>query len=502
MRILTSNEVRQAEQEAISRPEVSTQVLMKRAGHAVAQFCIANFKFNSVCAVCGKGNNGGDGLIAAAALREFVEEVSVLILAKDAGGLSGDSAAVFNRLDLEPIWITNESDFERAEVQKALGADLILDAIVGTGFKPPLRGLAKRAVEAINDALGAVVSVDLPSGADADWNTPVHESADDTVFADGMVTFIAPKPAHVFGELGSGPIAVSEIGVQPALAPNQTGPQVITGQEVGIPFPPVAQDAHKGQFGHVLVIAGSLGKAGAAGMVGMAALRSGAGLVTVACPKSIQGVVSGFTPELMTEGLPETSDGSIAEAAIEKVEALLAGKDVLVIGPGLSRHPETESLVRRLVTRSALPVVLDADGLNAFAGHYNDLKPPVDASCFRVLTPHPGEAARLAGISSAEIQANRLGVARNMATASGSCVVLKGSRTIVAGASGETWINMSGNPALAKGGSGDVLSGIISAALARRVAGRAHGENHRSPETATKNPAAFADRRVQEFWQR
>src|SRR5262249_34205762 len=455
MRILTSNEVRQAEQEAISRPEVSTQILMKRAGHAVAQFCIANFKFSSVCAMCGKGNNGGDGMIAAAALREFAEEVSVIILAKDAGALSADSAAVLARLDLEPLWIASESEFDGAEVQKALDADLILDAVVGTGFKPPLRGLARRAVDAMNDALGTVVAVDLPSGVDADRNTPVHESSDDIVFSHGMVTFIAPKPAHIFGELGSGPIAVSEIGVQPAIMPDQTALQVITGQEVGITFPPRTQDAHKGLFGHVLVIAGSVGKAGAAGLAGMAALRAGAGLVTVACPKSIQETISGFAPEMMTEGLPETSDGSIAEAAMEKVEALLPGKDVLVIGPGLSRNPETESLVRRLVTQSTLPVVLDADGLNAFAGHYSELKPPSAASRFRVLTPHPGEAARLAGISTVDIQANRLGVARKMADATGSCVVLKGSRTIVAGASGETWINMSGNPALAKGGSGD-----------------------------------------------
>lgn len=502
MRILTSNEVGQAEQEAISRPEVSTQVLMKRAGHAVAQFSIANFKFNSVCVVCGKGNNGGDGLIAAAALREYAEEVSVIILAKDAGALSPDSAAVFSRLDLEPIWISAESDFDDAAVQKALGVDLIVDAIVGTGFKPPLKGLAKRAVDAINDAFGTVVSVDLPSGVDADRKTPVHETGDDMVFAHGVITFIAPKPAHVFGQLTSGPIAVSEIGVQPALVPGQTGFEVITGQEIGITFPPRAEDANKGQFGHVLVIAGSLGKAGAAGLAGLAALRTGAGLVTVACPRSIQATVAGFAPELMTEGLPETENGSIASAAGERVEALLAGKDVVVIGPGLSRHPETESFIRRLVTQSTLPLVLDADGLNAFAGHYSELKPPTDASCFRVLTPHPGEAARLAGISTAEIQADRLAVARTMAKATGSCVVLKGSRTIVAGASGETWINMSGNPALAKGGSGDVLSGMIGAALARRIASRSHADVRRSTEGATTNPSNFADRRVQKYWER
>jgi len=502
MRILTSNEVRQAEQEAISRPEVSTQVLMRRAGHAVAQFCIANFKFNSVCAVCGKGNNGGDGLIAAAALRELAEKVWVIILAKDASGLSADSAAVFSQLDLDPIWVAAESDFDNAEVQSALGADLILDAIVGTGFKPPLRGLAKRAVDAINDAFGTVVSVDLPSGVDADRKTPMHQGDEVAVFAQGIITFIAPKPAHAFGQLTSGPIAVSEIGVQPALVSDETGMQVITGQEVGITFPPRAQDAHKGQFGHVLVIAGSLGKAGAAGLAGMAALRTGAGLVTVACPKSIQSTVAGFAPELMTEGLPETDDGCIAGAAVEKIAALLAGKDVVIIGPGLSRNPETESLVRQLVTQSRLPLVLDADGLNAFAGHFNELKPHANASSFRVLTPHPGEAARLAGISTAEIQADRVAVARNMASTSGSCVVLKGSRTVVAGASGETWINMSGNPALAKGGSGDVLSGIIGAALARRIAGRSHANSRHSAESAATTPSNFADRRVQEYWDR
>src|SRR5438045_566186 len=208
MRIPTSDEVRQAEQEATRKPEVSTLVLMRRAGYAAAQFCLAHFKFKSVCVVCGKGNNGGDGLVAAEALREVVPDLAVIILAKDVSELSPDAAAMCSHLDLQPLWISSGTDFEGDAVQKALSADLIIDAIVGTGFKPPLRDLAKKAVEAINEAFGTVVSVDLPSGVDADSRAPLHEHDQDEIFAHGIITFIAPKPAHVFGELTSGPLAV------------------------------------------------------------------------------------------------------------------------------------------------------------------------------------------------------------------------------------------------------------------------------------------------------
>lgn len=475
MRILTCDQVREAEQEAISRPEMSALVLMHRAGHAVAQFCLSHFKFNSVCVVCGKGNNGGDGLVAAEALREIAARVSVVILARDVAQLSPDAAAMCSRLNLEPIWVANEEELDRATVREALDADLIIDAIVGTGFKPPLRGLARKAVDAMNNALGTVVAVDLPSGVDADSRAPLAEDKGEMVFAHGIVTFIAPKPAHVFGELITGPVAVSELGVQPVLISSQLNLQVATGQEVGITFPPRVKDAHKGQFGHVLVVAGSQGKAGAAAMAGMAALRTGAGLVTVACPASVQSTISGFAPELMTEALPETSEGSISLAASHRLTELLADKDVMVLGPGLSRNQETAKLVRQLISNSQLPVVLDADGLNAFDGHYNQLK--ASSKNFLVLTPHPGEAARLVGASTKEIQANRMDVAQRIARDTGACVVLKGSQTIIAGASGEVWINMTGNPALAKGGSGDVLSGITGAALARHGAESGGGQH-------------------------
>ena len=475
MRILTSDELRQAQSEALARPGVSALVLMQRAGAAVAQFCLAHFKFSSVCVVCGKGNNGGVGLAAAEALRPMAEKVSVIVLAQNASMLSPDAVAMGSRVQLEPIWVADEAAFASDAVRGALAADLILDAVVGAGFKPPLRDLAKRAVDAINDAFGAVVAVDLPSGVNPDITRPAYETGEDMVFPHGIITFIAPQPAHVFGELSSGPIAVGEIGVQPVLVPNQTKLTVTTGQEVAMAFPARARDANKGQFGHVLVIAGSVGKAGAAGLAGMAALSTGAGLVTVACPKSIQATVASFAPELMTEGLAETEEGSISPTASGKVEQLLRGKDAVVLGPGLSRNAATEEFARWLVARSPVPLVLDADGLNAFAGHYGELKPRGDSSTFRVLTPHPGEAARLLGVSVKEIQADRVEMAKRISRDTGSCVVLKGWRTIVAGLSEETWINMTGNPALAKGGSGDVLSGMIGAALARHTDGRVPG---------------------------
>lgn len=490
MRILTSDEVGQAEREAATRSGMSKLVLMQRSGLAVAQFCLSHFKFRSVCVVCGKGDNGGRGLVAAETFRNVAEDLSVLILAKDESELSPDAGAMCAHLGLESIWIANEADFETKAVREALKADLIIDAVAGAGFQLPLQGLDERAVEAINDAFGTIVSMDVPSGVDADSNESLHQSRANVVFCHGIITFIAPKPAHIFGQLTSGPISVSEIGIQPVLVPNRTGLNVITSQEVGIAFPPRPTDAHKGQFGHVLVIAGARGKAGAAGLAGIAALRAGAGLVTVACPRSIQATVAGFSPALMTEALPETENGILTMEASAKAEALLTGKDVVVLGPGLSRNEETATFVRQMVGSCLLPLVLDADGLNTFKGHIGELSRLGETAPFRVLTPHPEEAARLLGVSIEEIQADRLKSAKRISQETGSCVVLKGWKTIVAGLSGETWINMSGNPALAKAGSGDVLSGIIAAALARYAAGISARKEAGTAESAPINTIA------------
>ena len=464
MRILTSGELGDAEREVSGRAGMSVPVLRHRAGIVVVQFCTSHFKFQSVCVLSGRDR--GEGLAAACAFSDRGFQVAVIVLARGPDELCEDAASFCSRLGGTPIWIGDEAGFESELVRRAFDADLIVDCVAETGACSQLSTLAKRAITAINDALATVVSVDLPSGADADSKTSIRESGADVVYAQGVITFIAPNPAHVFGELTSGPIAAHELGVQPVLVPNQVPLQACTGQEVAIAFPSRGPEAHKGEFGHVLVVAGSRGKAGAAGLAGLAALRTGAGLVTVACPRSIQATVAGFAAELMTEGLPETSDGGIALEAAKIVGKALGGKDVLVIGPGLSKGKQTVRFVQDLVLSCPWPMVIDGDAISALVDRMADLRQT--RSPFRVLALHPDEAAQLLGVSTAEIQADRLNMARRISRETACCVVLGGWRTVTAGVSGETWINMSGNPALAKRGSGDVLAGMIAAAIARQ----------------------------------
>jgi hydroxyethylthiazole kinase-like uncharacterized protein yjeF len=464
MRILTCSEAA----EAASGPEANPQIVMRRAGYAIAQFCASQFKFRSVCVVCGRGKKGGTGLIAAAALQQIAETVAVIILARAPDELSTDVAACLSS-DVEPIWIADQTDLAGAAAQQALGADLIIDAIVGTGLKPPLRELAAAAVAAINDAPGTIVAVDVPSGIDADSRAPVRDAGGNMVFAHGVIALVAPKPAHVFGQLTAGPIAVSEVGVQPAFVPGASGIDVLTGRDVGVTFPPLPNDGREVHLGHVLVVAGSAGEAGAAALAGLAALSAGAGRVTVACPKSIAPTVAGFSAALVTQGLPQTDEGTIAPAASERIDMLLAGKDAVVLGPGLARRHETAAFVRRLAGGCALPLVLDGDGVDLV----REAALPA-----RILLLDAEQAARLSGTTAADVSADKVEAARHASRATGACVVLKGWRTVIAGASGEVWINMSGNAVLAKSGMDAVLCGLIGAALAR----------HRGDRTGAAEP--------------
>jgi NAD(P)H-hydrate epimerase len=239
---------------------------------------------------------------------------------------------------------------------------------------------------------------------------------------------------------------------------------VITAQDIASLIGPRPAESNKGSYGHVLVAGGSLGKAGAAAMAGMAALRSGAGLSTVAAPKSVLGTVAGFYPELMTEPLPETRKGTIAPTARKRIEELAKGKSAVAIGPGTSRDPQTAALVRTLVARIEVPIVVDADGLNAFEGRNKELNGKGGTV---VITPHPGEMARLAGCTVADVQKNRLGVAREFARKHQVIVVLKGHRTLVAHPGGEVWVNTTGNPGMATGGTGDILTGMVAGMIAQ-----------------------------------
>jgi NAD(P)H-hydrate epimerase len=475
MKIVTADEMREIDRLTTEKYGVPSLTLMENAGTAVAEFAQKHFQFGSVCVVCGKGNNGGDGFVAARKLKEAGKKVSVIVLAGSAKDLRGDAAEMFKKLLVTPLWISEEAEFSKADTKQALDAEIIVDAILGTGFKPRIQGIPARAVEVINGLRAPVVAVDVPSGVDANAKKRI-ESDMLVARADGVITFTAPKPVHVFEAITSGPIAVAQIGSPPELVREfgNLPHQVLSLAELGAAFPPRRPEAHKGEFGHVLVIGGSVGKAGAAAMAGMAALASGAGLVTVACPRSVQPTVASFAPEIMTEALKETADGTISEAAFERVQELIEGKDCLAVGPGLSRNPETERFVRRLVNSTSVPVVLDADGLNAFGGHTAELSGELVAEKFQrtlVLTPHPGEMSRLMGdVGTIEVQRDRLKAAVEYALGHKAIVVLKGHRTVVASPEGNVFINITGNPGMAKGGSGDVLTGITAGLLAQHSA--------------------------------
>jgi hydroxyethylthiazole kinase-like uncharacterized protein yjeF len=470
MKIVTAAEMREIDRLTTEQYGVPSLTLMENAGTAVAEFAQKHFDFNSVCVVCGKGNNGGDGFVAARKLNEAGKKVSVIILAKSGDDLRGDALAMFKKLPGTPLWVSDEADFGKADVQQALQAELIVDAIVGTGFKPPLQGVAEKAVALINDSSAWIVAVDVPSGADVDQSEPPERGAT-LIQADGIISFTAPKPALVFANLTDGPIAIAPIGSPPKVIAEvgKLHQDVLTGSDFQVFSGPRHPDAHKGDFGHVLVIGGSVGKAGAAAMAGLAALRAGAGLVTVACPKSVQPTIAAVAPELMTEPLEETADGTIAILALARRERWLAGKSVLVVGPGISRNQETAEFVRDLVGICSEPIVIDADALNAFEGMAEEIQPDdeVNPMGIRVLTPHPGEMSRLAGIPIAQVNAGRVSVALKTAKQTKSCVVLKGHRTVIASPNNHSWINTTGNPGMAKGGSGDVLSGIIAGILAQ-----------------------------------
>ena len=440
---------------------VPSLTLMENAGAAVLEHVLAqHHAARRVVVFCGKGNNGGDGLVAARRLHQKGKTVQVILLA-DPAELKGDAAVMYGKLPVAAIVVRSSEELKSDRVRLSLPADLYLDAILGTGFKPPVSGLFAEAIALLNSSEVPVIAVDIPSGADAD----ALELQPGTVArANSIVTFTAARPAHVFSRLTGGPTYVAGIGSPEDAVTSALQLNVITARDFAALIDQRPAESNKGNYGHVLVIGGSEGKAGAAAMAGMAALRAGAGLSTVATPKSVLSTVAGFHPEVMTEPLRETAAGTISAAALERVEALAKGKSVLAIGPGISREPETAGFVRALVAKSDIPIVLDADGLNAFEGHTDELS---GGKRLLVITPHPGEMARLACCSTADVQKNRLGTARKFASEHQLIVVLKGHRTLVVQPDGETWVNTTGNPGMSTGGTGDILTGMVAAMIAQ-----------------------------------
>ena len=451
---------------------VPSLTLMENAGSAVAEFALDSYphakKFGIIC---GKGNNGGDGFVVARKLQQAGREVRLLLLA-DPAELHGDAATNFAKLQKNST--SRETAPEKSNssliifnawgepaFREMFSCDILIDAILGSGFRPPVGGLYAEAIAKINAASAPVIALDIPSGADADV---MGDQTGAVARADAIVTFTAPRPAHVFGNLTTRATVIAPIGSPPEAIESSLNLQVTTPEEIAQLIGPRPRDSNKGMYGHVLVVGGSLGKTGAAVMAGFSALRTGTGLVTVASPRSTLGIISGYHPELMTEPLRETEAGSISKEALQDFNRIAANKTVLAIGPGISRDPSTAEFVREVVTKSKIPIVLDADGLNAFEGQANLLN---GHGRTLVLTPHPGEMARLTGLNTAAIQRDRINVARSFAQDHQLILVLKGDRTIIANPDGEAWVNTTGNPGMATGGTGDILTGIVAGMIAQ-----------------------------------
>lgn len=473
MKALTAAEMRDVDRLTTERYGVPSLQLMETAGKKCADaICNLIAGCQRVCVLCGRGNNGGDGFVVARYLQEAKFNVRVVLFGK-LEDVRGDAAANLkrwtdtgNRIEV----ILDEAGWERVWPSLSI-CNVIVDAMLGTGLKGPATGTIAKAISDLNAfsrnataPLPALIfGVDTPSGLPSDG----EDAAGPVLMAHGTVTFTAPKVGqlaaarseacgilHVAG-IGSPADLVEEIGKQPL---RWAGPDEFH----RLPLMRAA-DSHKGTFGHALLLAGSRGKSGAAVLAGYACLRTGAGLTTIACPDAAQPAIAAAHPEYMTEPLAATKSGMLATRSLidGTFAELEEGKSVLAIGPGLGTHKQTQEFIRTVVAETELPVILDADGLNAFAENGAALRRR--KSQFLCLTPHPGEMARLLGKSTKEVQSDRLANAQKAAAAWNAHVILKGFHTIIASPKGEVFVNTSGGPSLAKGGTGDVLTGVLAA---------------------------------------
>jgi len=468
MKILTSVEMREIDRQAIEELGIPGVVLMENAGLRIVRALKARFPAvagERIVVAAGKGNNGGDGLVIARHLHNSGARPVVLLLA-GTDEIKGDAAvnlAIALKMGIPVNEVRDAAAWRKARpaVSKAT---IIVDALFGTGLVKPLEGLFAAAVEDINRASAFKLAVDIPSGLSAD----TFEVIGPSVEADLTVTLAAPKVAHIFPPAADrvGELVVAPIGIPPALfeAPGLKL-ELVEGAALRPYFAPRPKDTHKGSYGHLLIFAGSLGKSGAASLAGRAGLRMGAGLVTVATAAGALPSIARSMAELMTEPLAATPEGTVAAAALPRALALLKGKNAVLLGPGLSTHASTAEFVLGLLPKIKVPCVVDADGLNIAAGRPGILK-GLDAPV--VLTPHPGEFARLAGGANEEVLRHRLELAPEFAAKHEVTVVLKGYRTLVAFPDGRVFVNPTGNPGMATGGTGDVLAGMIASQIAQK----------------------------------
>ena len=465
IKVVTAKEMQELDRRAVVEYGIPSLVLMENAGAETARALVTAYPAASrVAVLCGRGNNGGDGFVVARHLLNRGTTVETLLLARrhDIKGDARVNLEILEKMGGAPVEVTG-ADGLAALPQRISRADVVVDALLGTGAQGPARDFLAEVIEAVNRAARPVVSVDLPSGLSADDPEPPGPA----VRAALTVTFALPKRCLLLYPAAghAGTVRVVDIGLpadlcrDPALTLG-----LLEAADAAAAFPPRDAAAHKGSFGHVLVIAGSVGKTGAAALASLAAQRVGAGLVTLAIPASLNDVMEIKLTEVMTEPLPETEARSLGLPALERLVRLAEGKSAVAIGPGLSTHPSTQKLVRELLPSLRLPVVLDADGINALAGQAQLL---AGAGGPIILTPHPGELSHLLGVARDEVLRQRLCLVPEVASRFNVTLVLKMARTLIASGARETVIVPTGNPGMATGGTGDVLTGLIAGLLAQ-----------------------------------
>ena len=466
MRVLNAAQMREADRRTIEEIGIPSLVLMENAGRqavAAMEAMYSDLAERHVGVLCGRGNNGGDGFVIARTFAQRGVDVSVFLLGRvaDVRGDARTNLEILGRLGLTVVEIADSQAWE-LHFSEIRDCTLIVDAMFGTGLNAPVSGLLESVIADVNASGIPVVAVDLPSGLSADSPEPIGPAIE----ASLTITLAAPKLPLVLppGETLAGDIVIADIGIPSDVLDAVGGPRVelLTRAMMRALITPRSSDSHKGDYGRVLVVAGSVGKTGAAHLAGIGALRSGAGLVTIATPGSCLSTVASMAPEYMTEPLDEAVNGLDPDG----VDRLLdIARDVVAIGPGLGQAEATREFVKQLVDRATMPLVIDADGLNAFAADPDRLSGRDGRAV--IITPHPGEMARLVGMSTDEVQSSRLEIARNFAVAHHVYVILKGHRTLIATPDEKVFINPTGNPGMATGGTGDVLTGMIAGWLAQ-----------------------------------
>jgi hydroxyethylthiazole kinase-like uncharacterized protein yjeF len=468
MELVTAAEMRALDRAAIEGRKIPSLRLMENAGRAVVlemQRQFGPLRGKTVTVVSGKGQNGGDGFVVARMLRARGCRARVVLLTPPSA-LAGDAATTlrnYKQRGGRTYQVLDEPSASHVLDPLLRESDFLVDAIFGTGLNAPIQGPAAGVISLMNRSGRPIVAIDLPSGLDADSGQILGSA----IQASLTVTLARPKRGLYLGEGPNiaGAIRVGDIGIPPDLVASAKIPlQLLDAALLRIFLPKRKRAAHKGSFGHAGIIAGSSGKTGAAALAGLGALRSGAGLVTVAIPEGLNTALEAKLLEAMTFPVAETPSHGLAKDAKESLLGFAAGKTAVAIGPGIGRESETVGLVLELLTEIKHPLVLDADGINALAGHAHNLR---RAQAPVILTPHPGEMARLLGTSVADVQNDRLGVAGRFAREFNAHVVLKGAGTVLAGPDGSLAVNPTGNPGMATGGTGDVLTGMIVGLLAQ-----------------------------------